>query len=153
VGGQHQAKIYLQPTRGTSEEEEKKDEKEKGNASTALGKHRMPSVTPPSYTLPGVTMHTGQALGCSNPIWCCEDRFTILTTDYLELLVHAFQVLAASSSYTRPSSTAASPSFSLNSFSASVHTRALWRDGNSRREGNKSPLNCSEASRGNKVGK
>lgn len=40
--------------------------------------------------------------------------------------------------------------FSSNSFFASVHTRE-W--GNSTKDGNKSRLNCSDASRGNNVGR
>lgn len=44
----------------------------------------------------------------------------------------------------------ASAFFSLKSFSASVQTREL---GNSRSDGRRSALNCSDASRGSKVGK
>lgn len=52
-----------------------------------------------------------------------------------------------------PSTATASANFSLYNFSASVQTRALALFGNSSNEGRRSVLNCSEASRGSKVGK
>jgi hypothetical protein len=58
--------------------------------------------------------------------------------------IHEFQ---------RPSASIASPNFSLYSFSASVHTRAVPRFGNSSNDDKRSELNCSEASRGSNVGK
>lgn len=51
------------------------------------------------------------------------------------------------------SSALASASLLLNSASASAHTRASSRLGNSSNDGSKSELNCSDASRGNSVGK
>ena len=47
----------------------------------------------------------------------------------------------------------ASLSFSLKSFSASVHTRAVCLLGNSNNDGSISALNCSDASRGSNVGR
>lgn len=53
----------------------------------------------------------------------------------------------------KPSARTASPSFALYSFSASVQTLALSLWGNCVRDGKRSELNCSEASRGSRVGK
>jgi hypothetical protein len=47
----------------------------------------------------------------------------------------------------------ASANFSLYNISASVHTRAVFLFGNSSNDGKRSELNCSDASRGNNVGK
>lgn len=53
----------------------------------------------------------------------------------------------------RPSAFTASPSFDLNRFSASTHTRAVLRFGNSSKEGSSAALNCSDASLGSNVGR
>ena len=52
-----------------------------------------------------------------------------------------------------PDASIASANFSLNNFSASVHTRAVFLSGNSSSDGKRSELNCSDASRGSNVGK
>lgn len=74
--------------------------------------------------------------------------------------IHALCLIQAANNFQlfffmaqRPLSVTASANFSLNNFSASVHTRASFFFGNSNSEGRRSELNCSEASRGSRVGK
>jgi hypothetical protein len=107
------------------------------------------SISPqePSNTNRASTWHCETSLSCcticisSGEILCAYRPALLTFLRVIFCLVHSLQ---------RPSTIAASASFSSKSLLASDHTREL---GNSNNEGRRSELNCSEASRGNRVGK